>query len=402
VVGGQGQYVDGLWTYPLPWAVYLLKTGDVAFVRANFSSEGPGGPSQPSLEDAAHAIAADRTGPGGTMEATNDIDTQGYWTVDDFEALLGLAAYGYVADRLGERAEGKWARQQYAGLLAATSTALETTVSQDGQAYLPCSLFQSDAANRCVDPEDANWASPLGGWAWEGGLLGAPVSGPGVDLIDATYAWGFARLRGLLPPDTFGGYPGDYFSSGYNAAYGTAGLAGGPADRSQGIRSFAFMIAESQSGPNSWWESSGTPTNDGPWIGEHPTSGQGSSPHAWGMAGADKVLLDSIAAQAADGALVVGRGVPSSWLGQGSVGVTGFPTQDGRRVAVHISGGGASVALVVSGDPTGRVLFELPAFVENIAAASSGTVDEQTGTVALRAGVRQVTVTLRHRLASEP
>ncbi len=36
VVGTPGQYVDGLWTYPVPWAVYLLKTGDKAFVAAEF------------------------------------------------------------------------------------------------------------------------------------------------------------------------------------------------------------------------------------------------------------------------------------------------------------------------------------------------------------------------------
>ena len=35
-------YVDGLWTYPLPWAVYLLKTGDTSFVRQNFATAGTG------------------------------------------------------------------------------------------------------------------------------------------------------------------------------------------------------------------------------------------------------------------------------------------------------------------------------------------------------------------------
>ena len=108
VVGAPGQYVDGLWTYSVPWAVYLLKTGDKAFVEQNFATGG-GGASEPSIEDAAHAIAADRTGPMGTMEATNDIDTQGYWTTDDFEALLGLAAYRFIASALGDASEASWA-----------------------------------------------------------------------------------------------------------------------------------------------------------------------------------------------------------------------------------------------------------------------------------------------------
>ena len=54
---------------------------------------------QPSIEDTAHAIAADRTGPSGIMQSTYDIDFQGSWTIDNFEALLGLAAYRYLAAR---------------------------------------------------------------------------------------------------------------------------------------------------------------------------------------------------------------------------------------------------------------------------------------------------------------
>ena len=65
VVGSLGQYDDGLWTYSLPWAMYLMKTGDLSFVKSNFATEGPSGSAQPSIEDSAQAIAADRTGPVG-------------------------------------------------------------------------------------------------------------------------------------------------------------------------------------------------------------------------------------------------------------------------------------------------------------------------------------------------
>ena len=42
-------------------------------------------------------IAADRTGPGGIIGETNDIDANGYWASDNYEALLGLAGYEYLA-----------------------------------------------------------------------------------------------------------------------------------------------------------------------------------------------------------------------------------------------------------------------------------------------------------------
>ena len=195
------------------------------------------------------------------MESTNDIDTQGYWTTDDYEALTGLAAYRYLAERIGDRPEAAWATQQYDSLLSATNQALDTTISRYGLDYLPCSLLAPNSANRCSNPEDANWTSPFGfgGWAWNASLFGATLNGPGISLIDATYAYGFQRLRGTLPPDTFGGFPGDYYSTGYNAGMGSAALAS-TAYRDQGILSYEFMIENSQSGPYSWWESSSAPS----------------------------------------------------------------------------------------------------------------------------------------------
>ncbi len=393
---GQGFYDDGVWTYAGPWAIYLMKTGDLAFVKENFDSEGPLGAAQPSIEDTAKAIAAGRTSPTGIMAATDDIDTQGYWTTDDYSALLGLAAYRYLAQRVGNVSQARWATDQYDSLLSATNQTLETTIRRHHLDYLPCSIMQPNTDNRCRNPEDANWASPLGDWAWSGSLLGATLSGPGLSMIDDTYHYGFARLNGKLPPNTFGGFPDDYYSSGYNAGYGTAGLARNH-HRAQGIMSYEFMIANSQSGPYSWWESSSAPSTHTPWIGRHPAAGQGASPHAWGMAQANSVLLDSLVAQRAGGSLVVGRGIPAQWVRGGPpISVTNFPTTSGRRLSVKISSGSGSVSLTLGGArPSGPVLFQLPSFIDNIGSASSGRIDQRTGTVTLSPRTRSVTVQFR-------
>jgi hypothetical protein len=399
VVGSQGQYEDGTWTYAWPWAIYLMKTGDLNFVKANFDTEGPAGSSEPSIEDTAHAIAADRTGPGGIMGLTDDIDSNGYWTVDDFEALMGLAAYRYLAQRVGNGTEAQWATTQYNALLAATNLTLKTTIDRFHIDYLPCSMVEPNTSNRCQDAEDANWAAPFqfGKWAWDAPLFGAPVSGPGLTLIDATYAYGFGRLQGQLPPDTFGGFPSDYYSTAYNAGYGSWGLASNHY-RDQGILSYEFMIENDQSGPYSWWESSTAPSNSTPWIGRHPAAGQGSSPHAWGMSEANKVLLDSLVAAKSDGTLIVGRGVPPAWLRAGrSMVVTNFPTTGGKRIGVRITSKGRSVTLTLSGSaPSGQVLFQLPSFVDNIAGTSTGKIDRPTGTVTLGPGTTSVTVRLKN------
>jgi hypothetical protein len=399
VSGNQPQYLDGVWTYPWVWAIYLLKTGDKSFVKANFATEGSTGKTEPSIKDTAHTIAADRTGPGGIMEETNDIDANGYWTIDNYEALMGLWAYHWLAQQVGDSSEASWAQSQYSSLLAATNKTLNATISANHLNYLPCSMTEPNTSNRCVNAEDANWAAPFlfGRWAWDGYLFGAPLSGPGVSLIDATYKYGFDRLKGALPANTFGGYPTQYYTTAYNAGYGEWGLASNDY-RDQGILSYEFMVSNGQAGPYSWWESEQFPNPGSPWTGTHPESGNGSSPHAWGIANANMVLLDSIAAQRSDGSLVVGRGIPSSWLSSGkAISLKNFPTTDGHHIDLTLKGTGSSVKVTISGAGAAEpVLVQLPAFEGNIARTSAGTSDAKTGTVTLPAGTTAATVQLSH------
>jgi hypothetical protein len=399
VVGTQTQYADGLWTYSWPWAVYLEKTGDLAFVESYFSNPGPAGAAtEPSIEATAHDIAADRTGPGGIMEETNDIDANGYWTIDNYEALMGLAAYRYLAQQVGDTTEVSWATTQYSELLAAVNRTLTSTIATNHLSYLPCSMVEADSQNRCANPEDANWAATylFGRWAWDGYLFDAPRSGPGLSLIDATYTYGFNRLSGKLPADTYGGYSPDFWSTAYNAGYGEWGLASAK-HRDQGILGYQWSIANDQSGPYSFWESSSAPNTGSPWVGTHPASGNGASPHAWGIANANMVLLNSLVAQRSSGQVIVGRGVPDAWVAPGKrISVDNVPIAGGQRMGLTVTTSGLRVTLELSGSaPAGDVLFQLPAFNHDIAATTTGTVDQASGTVTVPGSTRTVTVTLR-------
>ena len=72
----------------------------------------------------------------------------------------------------------------------------------------------------------------------------------------------------------------------------------------------------------------------------------------------DLGLLDSLVSQRADGALVVGRGVPGSWLTAGRpIAVSGFPAADGRRIGVAITERHNVITLSVTGNPSGPVIF---------------------------------------------
>ena len=408
VVGSNTQYSDGTWVYPWLWALYVEKTGDTNFLAARFSSPGPlGASAQPSIEATAQIIAADRTGPGGIIGETSDIDANGYWVSDNYEALLGLAGYEYLAKVLGNTAQEQWAAGEYNSLLQAVNSTLSSTISSNNLDYIPCSMVEPNTANRCSNPEDANWAAPgvYFNWAWNGYLLGAPVTGPdggtAADWIDKTLSYGFGRVQGMLPASTFGGYPGEgFYSTAYNGAYGAWGL-GSNNYRDEGILSLEFLINNDQAGPYSWWEGSTPPSTTTPWIGNHPASGGGASPHSWGIAMGDLGLLDSLVSQRTDGSLIVGRGVPNSWVGSGQrIAVSNFPTTDGGRIGVTITTRGDAVTLQLTGKPSGPVTFELPAFVNNIASTSAGTVDNGAGAVTIPARTQSVTVTLAHAPAA--
>ena len=116
----------------------------------------------------------------------------------------------------------------------------------------------------------------------------------------------------------------------------------------------------------------------------------------------DLGLLDSLVSQRTDGSLIVGRGVPNSWVGSGRrIAVSNFPTTDGGRIGVTITTRGDAVTLQLTGKPPGGpVTFELPAFVNNIASTSAGTVDNGAGAVTIPAQTRSVTVTLAHAPAA--
>ena len=182
VVGTQSQYDDGVWTYPWLWAIYLLKTGDLGFVKANFDTEGPAG--QDRAEHRGHR-APDRRRPDRAGRDHGEDQRHRRQRLLDDRRLRGAdrawPPTGSWPSRSATPAEAKWAAAQYNSLLAATNKTLNATIAANHLNYLPCSMIEPNTANRCANPEDANWAAPFlfGRWAWDGYLFGARLSGPG-------------------------------------------------------------------------------------------------------------------------------------------------------------------------------------------------------------------------------
>ena len=104
--------------------------------------------------------------------------------------------------------------------------------------------------------------------------------------------------------------------------------------------------------------------------------------------------------QRSDGSLIIGRGVPNTWVRTGkTISVANFPTVDGHRLGFTLSIHDRAVSLTLTGDnPFGQVLFQLPAFVRNLEHSGLGTFDDRTGTVTLPPNARRITVKLAHHV----
>ncbi len=176
-------------------------------------------------------------------------------------------------------------------------------------------MIEPNTANRCANPEDANWAAPFlfGRWAWDGYLFGARITGPGSSLIDATYDYGFGRLRGKLPREHARRLPDQLLQHRLQRRVRRVGSGqqgpprpGDPRlrvhDRQRAER--AVLVVGEPAVPE-----------PGRAVGRHPPGGgQRVGAARVGIANANLVLLDSLVAQRADGALIVGRGVPNAWI----------------------------------------------------------------------------------------
>jgi hypothetical protein len=389
---GHGSYAeDGQYKYPWPWALYLEKTDDVSLVSTYFNC----------IYTAAHQIHTDRTGPGGIIKTTFDIDNTGFWTVDNWSALMGLKAYEYICSRLGYIAETTWATNEYNSLLTSVNNTLSLTMTSSNIDYIPPAMLES---NQLRDPRDAIWASMLnfGRWAWDGYLFGASQSGVSLTNIDNTYDAGFLGGHAAgLDYHNFGFFPGfspTGYSTVYNAGSASAALRG-ERYRSEGIYAYEFMISNGQSGPYSWHEDYNAPGSS-PWIGVHPASGYPDAPHMWGQANANKVLIDSlIGEKTGDGSVIIGRGIPNSWVTGGQVTqLSNFPIAHNNRMGFTLQGVvNNQITLTLTGaSPMGGAVLDLRALQNNILAVSppQASPNPAAGTVTLPYGTTSATVTL--------
>jgi hypothetical protein len=420
---GANWYWDGLWKTPVAWADYLQSTNDTAFVAKYFHDDADG-PSQwgPSLYTQMHTdYLSQLSATTGYLKSSGDNDSGGTWLFDDESALAGLAAYQYIAGRIGNTAEEQWAGTAYASLLKATNAGLAANEQASNFSFLPCEVNQPVTADRCNAANDANWdGSNLWGQnVWDIFLQGGQLSGILGDpsQTDNLLQMGLSRLQGSVPFPSFGAYSG--YSTAHNTGYASGALYG-TQYRDLPITSYAWQLATTTGGPNAWWEANGSapdPTN--PWAGSHAAPQFGAIPYVWPMAGQTQTLVQSLVAegltstQNSDGTadyrdvLYVGRGVPDTWIKPGQVIsatnlTSAYDTANGRRstYAARIATVGLAGQRVVSVALTGQVpgddiQIQLPVFADaGVRSVIGGHYDAATRTVTLSPHGRVASIVL--------
>jgi|GEM_PF-5793799 Uncharacterised Sugar-binding Domain./S-layer homology domain. len=428
------QYWDANWKLPWAYAVYLSKTGDASIFQESMTADdgSVGTVFEKRVKAGARSIESDRTGEG-IMKKTYAIDSEGYWTIDNYSALTGLTAYEYISRELYRinqdeyyLHEAEWAKAQYDDLLAKFTARLQQTIAEKGLNYIPASVVQSNNENRMQDSRDANWASMylFGRWLWDGYLYGAeqPEDNINLTMLDDTYSYGINRRLDEHTTDSpynFGGYPHGFYSSAYNAGYGSAALRG-EEYRDIGIKAYEFMIEKSMSGPFSWWEGIAYPAANSPWANtsdslnaQNTPGGGGSAQHMWGQAVNSKVLIDSLIAerifdQNQKDEVIVGRGIPKEWVLEATrsqpvvAKVRNYPVMQGGRAGYAIVRNGnklevtLDVQLEQAGIDTSSASFsiQLPSMVNNIAGVSAGVVNNEKGIVTVPLNTKKLIITL--------
>ncbi|HKE13439.1 MAG TPA: RICIN domain-containing protein [Kofleriaceae bacterium] len=417
---GANWYWDGLWKTPWAWATYLARTNDTAFVSQFFNDNQT--QFGPSLRTIMRTHFAAQLDSDGTMRTNFDNDSTGKWILSNYSALIGLAAYKYIATRIGQTAEATWAQQAYVSLHNSLNTVIGNNQSANGFNFLPCEVQRPNSANRCNTFNDANWAQA--GWSgqnqWDAMLMGGtPLSGIIGDpaQLDRMYTWGFNRLAGSVPFPSFGAFPG--FSTAYNTVYSEGGLYG-TQFRDLALTSYAWQIQTTTGGPNAWWEANGSgPSSGNIWAGNHAAPQFGAIPYAWPIAHQQLALVRAIAAEGltATGSgpftytrpLYIGRGIPSTWIAAGQTIAlgnitssfnpdTGARTTYGVSLAVTRPGAGRVITVVLTGTlPGGAVFVQLPVFASStVVSVSGGTYNAATRTVTVNSGTTQVVITLNN------
>lgn len=394
-------YMDTIGKLMLPYAQYLQNTGDVAYFDAELRS---------FLQRAARNIHACRVFGDpeheGLMRKGEDFenwsDDGDYLLCDNWAALHGLQAYSYIAGRLGIADEQAWAEAEIDDLNDALNAALDRTRFRRGiDHYL--GAFDDITHLRYARGSFYSWvayAGALSSFPWGAKLKGYDRAGTWLEKFDASISHALhERDRRVVPEGSWGAWWGHVtYGSTYNASAGLQCLFS-DTYRTESMKNVEFLY-DNQCAPFQWSEAFEDKGRD-QWVGMYLPQESYGNYESWGASFTKQAILQACASVSVDGTVILGRGVPDSWLKPGDViEWANINVNDNRLLDFTITSSGSQLSLELRGDePLGPVLLDLPALAGNVASVSAGTILDD-GVVRLEPGERRVTVTLVRPVAA--
>ncbi|MFJ6725981.1 hypothetical protein ACIQPQ_13810 [Streptomyces sp. NPDC091281] len=395
-------YLDAPPKFLYPYALYLRYTGDQSLFTPAIKTK---------IKDTAHLVhdlrVADASSPyDGLIKPSATFDNQpSHLVIDNMAAIYGLTAYADLAASWSG-ADASWAAERTWALEQVTSinTALDRALTARMNAT------SSGGYNACLDAcpllgngnYQGNWLGTtfmMSSLPWDGRLAGVTAGGVWKDKLDASARLAFTRRAATapaIPPHSWGAWTNgaNGYGTVYNGGAGSQLLASNDPDlRTEAVANLRWLL-DNQTAPLQWGESFAS--------GGDSWNKNLADLEAWGLSTNKKALLEANVSVTSGGPVVIGRGVPTSWLTSGRpITWRNVPTHGGHRIGFTITRDGNKVTLSVTGDPGAPVALSLPAFIGDITATTSGTVDNASGTVTLPAGQRTVTVTVGDLARSE-
>lgn len=390
-------YLDAIPKYLIPYATYLMHTGDTAyFTEARRADLRRNARRIHEYRLPQRTPEARAKGLYGLMNPSNTMDNgREYLLVDNLAALHGLAAYRYLAGRLGETEEARWAQAELDDLNACLDDALRAGMRRRGKPWFHVMLAIEEHA---LLDQPANWLASslmMAAFPWGAWLKGFEPDGAWSEFLDSSIrqALEVTRRHGCVD-GCWGAFWKCKYGSTYNAALGL-NLLHSEAYRTLPVANLRWLL-DNQSAPFQWGENFRPPLAPGDWT--TPCTDYES----WGLCFSRQALLHSCIAVHADGRVLLARGVPDNWLRPGCrIAWTRVPLTGGRRLGFSLCAEAGQLTLELDGDlPEGPVVLQPPLLTDNIAGVSADVpvaVDEASGTVTAPPACRRLTVRLRHR-----
>ncbi len=340
-----------------------------------------------TLSDAIHFFADRKISSDDLAIVSNTLDSDRRNVVDNLSFLLGIKSYEYLYNKAkaGESSsaitqEKQWINSQFNRVSNKLQTQLLSLVANKPEkdkyiSALVNKLTEDDDLYR-FDNGNANAFSPFWfGRMYELFLFGSELENikPYIDNTLDVAIKNSEKLRNANGEwnGSYGSYPESNFTAvttGYNACYSEGFLVGKGKYRDVFYKSFDLLM-NYQSGPYSWYENIGVNKISSNLINGRSsiaTHGNGSSPHLWSAASQARLFVHTLISEKFNGDILLGRGVPKSWSNSDRYGIENYTLSDRSQMGYTIKRNSvdSSYTLQVTGRPTGKVVLNLPIFID--------------------------------------